>query len=428
MQEEQRIVVIGAGLAGLAAAKELIGHDLDVLVLEARDRIGGRTWTSSKWPGMPMDLGASWIHGVTGNPLTRVAESADAELLETSYERTIVFNSDGKPLTEAQEKDMEKLRKQIWLALGAAQDGDLDKSVGQVIEELLVRLKLGEQAQRFARFIVNAEIEQEYAGSLQRLSSYWYDNAEEFDGEDMLFADGYQSVVNHLAQGLTIRTGQVVREIDWSALPIQIVAESDRFSADRVIVTLPLGVLKAGAVRFSPELPASKTKALQKLEMGTLNKCYLRFSQIFWPKDVDWLEYVSEHAGTWSQWVSFARAANAPVLLGFNAADRGREIEAWSDEKIVASAMGTLKKMFGNGIPEPLDYQITRWGMDPFARGSYSFNPVATDPKAREQLAAVVNDRLYFAGEATEQDYFGTAHGAYLSGVRAAKEIIDKIS
>jgi len=190
-----------------------------------------------------------------------------------------------------------------------------------------------------------------------------------------------------------------------------------------VLVTLPLGVLKAGSVEFVPALPKSTSEAIAKLEMGVLNKCYLRFTHVFWPKDVDWLESIPDKHGEWTEWVSFGRVAGKPILLGFNAGARGREIESWSDTKIVADAMKTLRRIFGVGIPEPVDFQITRWGSDPYACGSYSFNPVGARPKMRRQLATPLADTLYFAGEATEHNYFGTAHGAYLSGVRAAEEI-----
>jgi monoamine oxidase len=113
-----------------------------------------------------------------------------------------------------------------------------------------------------------------------------------------------------------------------------------------------------------------------------------------------------------------------PVLLGFNAAERGRHIEALTDQQIVKSAMDTLKVMFGDEIPEPQDYQITRWAADPFSCGSYSFNAVGSTPQMRDDLASPLQHRLFFAGEATQRDYFGTAHGAYLSGVRAASLLL----
>jgi monoamine oxidase len=203
-----------------------------------------------------------------------------------------------------------------------------------------------------------------------------------------------------------------------------VLTEELAFVADRVVVTLPLGVLQSNSVRFTPELPSEKRHALATLGMGVLNKCYLRFNEAFWPHDVDWLGHVSAHHGVWTEWVSFQRVAQMPILLGFNAADRGMEIEAWSDPQIVASAMETLRIMFGADIPQPSDYQITRWATDPFARGSYSYNALGSTPAMRDALAMPVQAKLFFAGEASHRVYFGTAHGAYLSGLRAAKRIL----
>ena len=133
------------------------------------------------------------------------------------------------------------------------------------------------------------------------------------------------------------------------------------FTADRVLITLSLGVLQRQEPRFVPDLPEGKLEAISKLGMGVINKCYLRFPHAFWPDDVDWLGYIPEHHGAWTEWVSLQRAMQWPVLLGYNAADHGRDMEAWTDEMIVSSAMATLKTIFGNHIPQPVDHQITRW-------------------------------------------------------------------
>ena len=158
--------------------------------------------------------------------------------------------------------------------------------------------------------------------------------------------------------------------------------------------------------------------------MGVLNKCYLRFDRAFWPDDVDWLEYISPRHGEWTEWVSLLRTTGKPVLLGFNAADQATAIEALTDQQIVDSAMATLRTIFGNQIPAPQSYQITRWASDPFSYGSYSFLAVGATPVMRQHLAAPLGQQVFFAGEATHPDYAGTAHGAYLSGIAAATTIL----
>lgn len=428
VSEKKRIVVIGAGLAGLAAAQELHTQGHEVLVVEARDRIGGSIWTSLKWPDMPLDLGATWIHGTDGNPLTELAEQIQAQRLTTSYDQSILYNTSGKALSQAEERRLENFRTQVFRALENAQDEEADLSIRQVIKPLMHPFDPSSEAHRFINFILSSEIEQEYAGSADKLSAHWYDSGKVFDGEDDLFVQGFSVIPELLAQGLTIELGQVVTEIQWDQRPIRVMTQTAEFLADQVVVTLPLGVLQAGKVRFTPELPRNKQNAIVQLGMGVLNKCYLRFSQVFWPTDVDWLEYISASPGEWTEWVSFKQVANMPILLGFNAANRGREMEAESDQQIVASAMQTLRKIYGVGIPEPRDYQITRWATDPFSLGSYSYTPVNAVPRMRQELAAPLGNAVFFAGEASHEDYFGTAHGAYLSGLRAANEISNGIN
>lgn len=420
----KRIVVIGAGLAGLAVARELQRRGHEVVVVEARERVGGRIWTSTQWPDIPLDLGATWIHGVMGNPLTGLAEEIQASRIVTSYERATTYNTSGQPLSRVEAKHREQLRKQVFRAVKKAQAQAADTSIRQAIAPVMRQFDDSSEAYRFINFILSGEIEQEYSGSAARLSAHGYDSIKEFGGDDALFVHGFRIITEFLAGGLNIELGQIVHEIQWDSSPVRVVTRKSEFVADHVVVTLPLGVLQAQQVRFSPQLPGNKQDAVVKLGMGVLNKCYLRFQDTFWPADVDWLEYVSAKHGEWTEWVSFKRAADMPILLGFNAADRGREIEAWSDQQIVTSAMQTLKTIFSARIPEPIDYQITRWATDPFALGSYSYNAVGSTPNMRKVLAAPLSKKLFFAGEASHKDYFGTAHGAYLSGLRAAKEIL----
>lgn len=419
-----RTLVIGAGISGLAAARKLTAAGHDVVVLEGRDRIGGRIWTSTHWPELPLDLGASWIHGVKGNPLTSLADSIQARRIATSYDSAIVYDVDGDPLDDEAEESLEEIREQLFDRIEKAQDRDTDASVLNVAETLLADLDDEDpKTQRYINFVLSGNIEQEYAGSAEELSAHWYDSAKHYPGKDALFPGGFHVITKHLSQGLRIETGQEVQEIHWQETPLRIVAKTREFTANRVLVTLPLGVLKAGNVRFVPALPEKKRTAIATLGMGVLNKCYLRFPKVFWPNDVDWLEYIAEEHGEWTEWVSFVRTTGQPVLLGFNAGNRGREIEALTDEQIVESAMQTLRTLYGDDIPEPTDFQITRWASDPFARGSYSFCSIGSTPQTRRELARPLDGKLFFAGEATNVDYYGTADGAYQSGLRAADEI-----
>lgn len=422
-RQRRQIVVIGAGLAGLAAARALQDDDNDVVVIEARDRIGGRVWTSHAWPDAPMDLGASWIHGVDGNPLTELADEADLRRLETRYARAATYGTSGGALDEAEAERLDALRTRLHEALEQAQQADQDVSVREAVGPVMQAIADDPALRRYIDFILSSDIEQEYAGSAASLSAHWYDHAEGFDGGDVLFPDGFGAMAEYLAADLDVVQGQVVQAIDWSGTRVRVVTQDAEYEAEQVLVTVPLGVLKAGSIRFTPDLPAAKQAAIDALGMGVLNKCYLRFEAPFWPQDADWLEYIPATHGAWTQWVSFWRAARKPVLLGFNAADQGRAIEALSDEHIVDSAMQTLRAMFGPRIPDPVGHQLTRWARDPFAHGAYSYNPVGSTPRLRKALAAPLAGRVHFAGEATHAKHYGTAHGAYLSGLIAARAI-----
>lgn len=423
-----RILVIGAGMAGLAAARKLQDAGKEVLVLEARDRIGGRIQTSPKWSDAKVDLGATWIHGDgVDNPVANFARQIGARLASTSYDSGITFDTSGTKLSASELDRINALQSSMEAALTGAQNADTDLSVRDAVRNGLNYTNRPLTERNQIDFLVNTTIEHEYSGEATRLSTYWYDSDESYDGDDSLFLDGYRVLTDYLAQGLDIRLNEVVKAISYSSdSGATVVTNQHSFTAERVIVTLPLGVLQAGAVSFSPALPRNKQTAIDKLGMGLLNKCYLRFPYAYWDTDVDWIDYIpnQDKYGQWAEWVSFVRPTGQPILLGFNAAAFGREIETWSDPEIVSSAMSTLRTMYGNDIPEPTDWLITRWNSDPYARGAYSFNALGSTPEMRTDLASSVNDRLFFAGEATHRLRYQTVHGAYESGIRAVDEIL----
>jgi monoamine oxidase len=192
-----------------------------------------------------------------------------------------------------------------------------------------------------------------------------------------------------------------------------------------VIVTLPLGVLKSGRVAFAEPLDARRQRAIDGLEMGLLNKCWLRFERGFWPPEVDWIDHLGATENLWADWTNCQPATGQPLLVGFNAAIVADGLEALDDRATTASAMTALRAMFGSRIPEPVGSQVTRWRQDPHAAGAYSFMPVGTSAKDRRALFGSDWDgRLLFAGEATSADHPGTAHGALLTGRAAARAIL----
>ena len=413
-------IVIGAGIAGLAAAQALVAGGQRVVVLESRDRIGGRLWTSNRWSGLPVDLGASWIHGVKRNPITALADAAGAQRLQTRYDRSLTLDATGRSLdldavTERAEAMIEAARADI-------EDDDQDVSLRQAVEQSPGWRKADPAERRLFRHIINATCEQEYGGDWGALSAWNFDAAKEFGGGDVLFPDGYGQIAAHLARGLDIRLNEPVTRIDPGA---RVVTALGSHAADQVVVTLPLGVLQAAPALFGDSLAPARQAALTALRMGLLNKCWLRFDRVQWPDDVDWIEWLGPQDGVWAEWLSLARHRPLPVLLGFNAGAQARALEQLDDAATVASAHQALRAMFGTRFPAPLQAQITRWGQDRHSLGSYSFQAVGTSPQTRRDLAGADWDgALVFAGEACSPDHSSTVHGAYASGVAAAKLIL----
>ena len=424
--ENETIIVVGAGIAGLGAAQTLKKWGYKVIVLEARSRVGGRVWTSRAWQDAPLDMGASWIHGVSGNPIAKLAKGNDIKTVETDYDNIWIYRANGNELTNAEYDDFEEYESTIEAYIAnAIEELDEDVSIKTIVDAALDDEGVSAKEKQIILYLLNTIIEHEYAADISELSLFAFDEGDEYGGEDVIFPDGYDQIIDILAEGLDIRLDEVVQRVDYQGDGVSIQTDQSVYEGDRAVITIPLGVLQRGNIQFSPTLPAEKQAAIRNLGMGLLDKLYLRFPSIFWDKEADLLGYQGENKGEWAEWLNIAHYTDEPILLGFNAATFARQVEGWSDQQIVDSAMTVLRNIYGANIPAPLDWQITRWADDPFSWGSYSYLAPGTSSKTLKTLAKPVDSKLFFAGEATSSDYQSTVHGAYLSGIRAAKEIWD---
>ncbi|MGQ0601035.1 MAG: flavin monoamine oxidase family protein [Anaerolineales bacterium] len=449
------VLIIGAGAAGIAAARALTDAGKRVIVLEARDRLGGRVWTAdlvgTEFTGVPLDLGAGWVHGYEHNPLSEYARRAGVKLLPSDTVLLggglVLFSDDGRRWTEDECKALESrfdavIEAMNEMAAARRSKAWSDISLQQGFDEMLERktsmltgaarisdaqgiLSEVEGRRGALNYKFNSEVEHEYSGDIAEMSLMnWDDDSTPhvLGDTDALPEGGWWPIIAPVARGLDVRTRTTVASVESGAHRVTVVTTGhSTYTAPHCIITLPLGVLKAGSVSFTPELPERKRAAIARLGMGVLNRLVLKFPRVFWPP-TDWLGVVGERKGYWAEWFDLSRHTGQPILIGFNAAAYGREVEALTDEQQVSEAMRVLRELFED-VPEPEAFVITRWASDPFACGSYSFIGVGASSADRAALGEPC-DRLFFAGEATSVKYPGTVHGAWLSGLRAVREVL----
>ena len=424
----RRVAVIGAGIAGLTVARLLQAAGVEVVVLEARERIGGRIHTMDL-AGATIDLGAAWIHGRSGNPVAAMADAYGIATEPHPYTPIALWDAvEGRFAEEAEIKAALR-RERAFLAALASLRRELGggASVQAAIDAHLARLGLPARAERYARLVLEQYMtELDYGGPSARTSLALLDEDEFYGDDDHRIVGGYRALLGPLAEGLDIRLAAPATRIVHDTAEVRVTtAGGAEFAADRAIVTVPLGVLQAGAIAFAPGLPASKVAALGRLEMGSLEKIFLRFDAAFWPRATDaaWL-HAGAARGELPLIIDATAAAGAPTLVLLHGGQRAREaLDRRSDAALVASALGVIAATLGISAPAPLAAQVTRWRSDPWSRGSYSFPALGQRLDDFDALAAPVGERVLFAGEATSPAGFGTVHGAVLSALREAQRL-----
>lgn len=418
----EEALVIGAGIAGIAAARGLKAAGFPVRIIEGRDRIGGRIWTDRSL-GTPVDLGASWIHGDSGDhPIRILADELGVRTLETDQESYRFYDHRGAPVTDERFEELYAATEEIIEAVEAvSEEQTRDVGIGAVLDQVLAKSTLSDEENYVLRWSA-ASIEASVAGDLADLSLGEYEEEESFGDDDSLFPDGYDGIVKGLAAGLDIQTGTRVRVIHHNSQGVRVETDRGEFSGDGAVITLPLGVLRARGVRFSPELPIFKQGAIRRLAMGTLNKTVISFPKAFWPMDRDYLGYISKQKGDWPSFLNLKKVSGRPMLMAFTGGGPALDLEKKSDRALRRELNALFSKLFAKDAGAIEALIQTRWSRDPFSYGSYSFFARGARGADYDALAEPVG-RLFFAGEATSRYYPATVHGAYLSGVREAERI-----
>ena len=419
-------IIIGAGIAGLVAGDYLRKKGWGVTILEARERVGGRVWSRTDWKGKsPMDMGASWIHGVSGNPMTEQAQREGIRTVPFDYEKKAVYHTGGSRIAPEEEQRIDKrFRKTLRVADAAAEELSRDVSLRETFTG--AEKKLGWSSEELAslNFRAHTEIEHEFAASLEELSAQYWDEGEELSGGDVIVPAGLGGVVEPWARGQDIRFGQTVERVGYDRDGVRVkTAQGLEIRAKKLIVTVPLGILKKGTIVFDPPLPEEKTEAIGRIGFGNYQKTALLYDELFWDPELRLFDWVGGPTGKeWAEWVNLYPFTGEPALIAFHTAQAAYEIEKMTDGEISDAATDALGSALGKKVPRPKDMIVSKWGHDPYSLGAYSFMGVGATPADRTTLGKPLAGSLYFAGEAVSENYAATMHGAYESGLAAGKE------
>jgi monoamine oxidase len=416
--ERADVLVIGAGMAGLSAAHALVDTDLDVLVLEARDRLGGRTHTDRHFAGFPVELGAEFVHGAR----VKTWEWIDRLGLRTAHwkktDDSWVRLADGRRLTMTEAREVSP-------AFDLTRSWDLPDAPARPFESFDRYLRRvgfdDEQLDYVRRSFANAAGESlrhlDAAAMLASVRGLEHDGA-----EDHRMLDGYGAVIEALGIGLEIVTDTVVASVTSTVDGVVATTrDGRRFEARAAIVTLPVGVLASGDVVFDPPLAASKGDALAGLGMGPVIKIVYRFAERLTPPEVQAVYAAGRAPMWWSP--SAGHQTEAVVWTAFVSGDGAVDLLRLGEDGAIDHALDSLRRELGRPGLQPLDALLVDWPNDPYAYGGYSYvRPGHLG--ARERLAAPTPP-LFWAGEATAPEAdAATVHGALLSGERAAHEVL----
>ena len=404
---EVDVAIVGAGAAGLAAAKELRKAGSSFVVLEARARIGGRAYTDDTL-GIPFDAGAQYIHWAERNPWKKIADELKVPLEEDSSGGIPVVFANGVRMPD----DERARRRSAFSRISQALEGGVsaDRSFAEAVKGASPEI-VG-AAGGITQFALGEDPE--------RVSIADYDQL--WAGDDYLVPGGYGALVTRWGADVPVRLSTPVSAIRWNGRGVALETAAGSLTAGAAIVTVPIGVLKAGGIRFAPELPAPLQDALDGLGMGAYTKLALKIdrARVEPLEATDYIELVDGSAVSFEFW-PFGRDLCLVMLGG----DHARKLCEAGEGAAIDFATARLAGMVGGHIRQAIGGgRLAAWWTDPYARGSYS---VARPGRvaARQALRQPVGGKVFLAGEASAGGGAMTVGGATLEGQRVARAVLD---
>lgn len=403
------VVVIGAGTAGIAAARKIVAAGRSVVVLEARDRIGGRAFTDTVNFGVPMDLGAHWVHAPADNPMVPLAKAAGFDLYDDPDRPRLLIKGRGPREGE---------REQFAGALRRSQRAILD--AGEAGREVPLSEVLPTDLADWRPTIEFLKGAWDSGKETNEISCVDFFNA--LETRDQFCRQGYGALVEKLGQGLPVRLSMPVTRVDWSGRGVTVETPSGTVQARTAIVTASTAVLASGAIRFTPAIPKRQLDAIQALGCGAYEHLIVHLPDN--PMDAKPDEPFVVKADNAATAKPLARIGGSDWWYLDIGGKFARDLAAAGPAAMKAFASEFVGNEFGPRARRALgEIAVTSWSTDPFIRGAWSVaGPGATPQRLR--LAEPVGQRVLFAGEATDEGLWGTVGGAWASGERAADQAL----
>ncbi|KAH9513684.1 Lysine-specific histone demethylase 1B [Bulinus truncatus] len=444
---EYSVVVVGAGAGGLGAAHLLNSHGYKVTVIEAKERIGGRVQDEVQDETV-LSTSGQVINGCYNNPLAIMAYQVGLDL-EEQTDICQLITEGGNFVDNKQDHRIEFHYNAILDIVSEWKKNKKDiadvpllhkfkELHEEFVNETQGYFSVGVFLQEEERLMDFHHGSLEYAcgASLDQVSALHWDQNEQmaqFGGPPMKLLQGFCTILSKLSEGLDIRLNTKVTSIDYCGPKIVVQSTNGTFTADKVLVTLPLAILKTGNIHFKPHLPASKLQAIGALGAGLVEKVMVQFDQNFWSKKLKNIQVFGRTPESESQkglfnvfYASHCHKSGRHVLISYLVGNGLSLMQGKSDEEIVKTFVDIIRRMFPEKeIPPVIWSKVTHWGSDPDIGMAYSYIPVGCDGGAYDALAEPVEEKLYFAGEATNRQFPQTVSGAYLSGVQEARKIMN---